>query len=402
MALYRIIFVDDEQKILDGLRRLLRSQRKEWDMVFVSSGTEALARLQQECFDVIVTDMRMPEMDGFTLLTRVRETWPQMIRIILTGHTELESMLKIFPVAHQFLHKPCEVDDLKSAIERSFRLKSYLSNDELRRIIGGIDSLPVLPEVYHELSRMLADENTSFQSLGSTIEQDAGLSAKVLQVVNSALFGLPYRISNISHAIQMLGISTVRNLVMAVSLFSESEGGALQAAGYSPGRERQHALDVAKTAARLLRDKEFSDTAHTAGILHDLGKLVLALYYKEEYAALCRDAMEAGMPVHDLEKKRFGLTHAEAGAYLLGIWGLPYPVVEAVALHHKAELLDHEHFPVGTAVFLANQFVHAAEKSPGDISVSEVVLDVGLAFEDVGAGDLFRLNPNEPVEVYVS
>ena len=397
--MYRIIFVDDEQRVLDGLRRLLRPQRREWEMVFAKSGAEALEKIAAENFDVIVSDMRMPEMDGFALLTRIREQWPHMIRIILTGHTEMEAVLKIIPVAHQVLHKPCEVTDLKSAIERSFRLKSYLSNDELLRIIGGIDSLPILPEVYDELTRQLADENTSFHALGDTIEKDAGLSAKVLQIVNSALFGLPHKVSNISHAIHMLGINTVKNLVMAVSLYPDGAS-SYSAAKLSLAHERQHALYVGKTAASLLKDKELADTAQTAGILHDIGKLVLALYYKKEYGTLIDKAKQGERELYELEQDHFGLTHAEAGAYLLGIWGLPYAVVEAVALHHKPELIDHEYFPAGTAVFLANQLAHVAEKSHSDTALEERIArivsttELQACFEK----DVFRLESHKSLQ----
>ena len=138
----RVLFVDDEPRILEGLRRMLRVQRQEWEMAFAPGGEAALALMEAAPFDVIVSDMRMPEMDGATLLTKVRDRFPQVVRIVLSGHTELSTTLRVVPVAHQFLAKPCDAGTLRVAIERACHLKGLLSDDSIRRTVGALRDLP--------------------------------------------------------------------------------------------------------------------------------------------------------------------------------------------------------------------------------------------------------------------
>jgi DNA-binding NtrC family response regulator len=151
-----ILFVDDEQQILDGLKDLLRKQRKQWTMVFALGGEAALRELQQQPFDVVVSDMRMPGMDGATLLTRVKELYPSSARIILSGHAERDSIVRALPVAHQFLNKPCDAALLRMVVERACELQRLLQNEKIRCLIGKLDKLPSVPHTYWELTRVAA------------------------------------------------------------------------------------------------------------------------------------------------------------------------------------------------------------------------------------------------------
>ncbi len=122
MSKKTVLFVDDELNVLEGLRTRLHRQRSKWEMVFVQSGREALERLAQGDVDVLVTDMRMPEMDGVTLLKRAQEEYPRVVRIVLSGHAELEAALRAIHVAHQFLSKPCEAGVIENVVERAVLL----------------------------------------------------------------------------------------------------------------------------------------------------------------------------------------------------------------------------------------------------------------------------------------
>ncbi|MBC8317540.1 MAG: response regulator [Desulfobulbaceae bacterium] len=122
MAKKRILFVDDEPNILVGLRRMLRSLRKEIDMEFAESGKEALQVMSKASFDVVVSDMRMPGMDGAELLTEVRRLYPDTIRIILSGYAAAEAIMRTETIVHQFLHKPCEPQNIKDTLLRSCQL----------------------------------------------------------------------------------------------------------------------------------------------------------------------------------------------------------------------------------------------------------------------------------------
>ena len=215
----RVLFVDDEPRILEGLRRMLRSQRHDWELAFAPGGETALALMEASPFDVIVSDMRMPGIDGAALLCRVREKYPQVVRIVLSGHTELSTALRVVPIAHQFLAKPCDAQMLRVAIERACHLRALLSDEHIRRTVAALGDLPSLPRTYEALTQALADPDTSLQKVAKIIEQDVGISAKVLQLVNSAFFGVSHSMTNIQSAVSYLGINTLKSLVLSVEIF---------------------------------------------------------------------------------------------------------------------------------------------------------------------------------------
>jgi len=352
-----ILFVDDEPRILAGLQRMLHGQRHEWDMVFVPGGEEALAELRSAPFDVIVSDMRMPGMDGATLLGRVREQFPNIVRIVLSGHTELEAALRTVPVAHQFLAKPCEADVLREVVERALNLHRLLKSEVLHRTIGHMGTLPSLPLAYAALTKALVDPDVALQTIAGIVEHDVAMCAKVLQLVNSGFFGLPRRVASVQTAVSYLGINMLKNLMLSVEVFHafESRG---DLAGFSLEVLQRHALLTGNIASRLLAEKRLAEDAFMAGILHDVGKLVLATRLREHFARVLAATRENGRPLHVVERELGSSTHAEIGAYLLGLWGLPYPIVEAVAYHHGPAPEGQSGFDIAAAVRIADQLAH--------------------------------------------
>ena len=322
---------------------MLRPQRHEWEMAFAPGGEAALALMEASPFDVIVSDMRMPGMDGATLLCHVREHYPQMVRIVLSGHTELSTALRVVPVAHQFLAKPCDAEMLRVAVERACHLKALLSDDSIRRTVTALGDLPSLPRTYEALTQALADPDASLQKVAKIIEQDVGVSAKVLQLVNSAFFGIAHSMTNIQSAVSYLGINTLKNLVLSVEIFRAFKP-QRELPGFSLEELQHHAQLTAHIAARLPVPKHLADIAVVAGMLHDVGKLILAWKLSEHFEKMLAEALGAHCPVYKVEEREDGFSHAEIGAYLLGLWGLPYSVVEAVALHHGPNRVPHQNF----------------------------------------------------------
>ena len=361
----RIIFVDDEPRILEGIRRMLRPMRREWEMVFVGGGEAALAELKVAPFDVIVSDMRMPGMDGATLLKHVQERFPNVVRIVLSGHTDPEAALRAVPVAHQFLSKPCDAEALQAVVQRACSLKAFLSDETVRGAIGQVDVLPSVPRLYMAVSRALADPDSSLDDIANVVEQDAAMCAKILHLVSSAFFGIPRRVGNIHQAVTYLGTSMIKNIVLSVEVFRTwSESGKL--AGFSIDAEQSHALLTSRIAMRIMGDKSKAEDAFMAAMLHDVGKLILATYLPDEFARVIENRREQARPMHVIEQEVCGVTHAEVGAYLLGIWGLPYPIVEAVAYHHAPTRVPHERFEILDAVHVANLLAREHESaSPG-------------------------------------
>lgn len=346
----RLLFVDDEPRILEGLESMLRSERKQWAMVFVTSGEAALAELAAAPIDIIVSDIRMPQMDGITLLKQVRDRFPRTARIVLSGHTDMEETIRSIDMAHQFLSKPCEASTLKQVLDRTCRLRDLLSDEALHQAIGSIGSLPSVPRLYHALLEALADPQTTLQDVQGIIEQDVGLCAKVLQLVNSAFFGMPRPVLNIRDAVQCLGVSLLKSIILALESMDKLGASSILEA-HTLEELRQHSALTASIAARICPDQARLDEVFTAAFLHDVGCLVMASVPLESTSGV---APETSSLLGYLERYVGGVTHAEIGAYLIGLWGLPLPIVEAIAYHHHPERLAHEGTTALVIVYLAN------------------------------------------------
>ena len=332
----RVLFVDDDRAILDGLRVALHRRRGEWDMVFTDGAVAALAQCAQQGFDVIVTDMRMPQVDGAALLSELQQTYPDAVRIVLTGHTEVEAGLRTVPTAHQYLVKPCGRDVLVGVIQRACQLRATLKNDRVRRLLGGIGGLPAAPLSHRRLTAALAQPGRPLADVAASIELDIALSAKVLQLANSSFIGLGRSMSSVSEATSYLGASMLRKAVHSFTgpdtprVEAAREGGVVETL-------QRHSLHVARIARRLAASPRAAEDAFTAGILHEVGRLFLATHMPAEFAASLERAADNDEPLVTVEKAMFGASHAELGAYLLGIWGLPRSIVDAVGGHHTLD-----------------------------------------------------------------
>ena len=272
-----ILFVDDEPMLLDGLRRMLRGMRDQWEMTFAEGGGAALEILKNKPVDVVVTDMRMPGIDGVQLLSQVRVLYPQIVRIILSGTTDKDMILKSIDAVHQFLTKPCDPDTLKTTIARACALRDTLTEKSLVNVVTGIDSLPSLPDLYTEVVKEVNSPNGSLNRVGEIIAKDVGMSAKILQLVNSSFFGLPQHVATPTRAVNLLGLETVKSLILSVKIFSQFGNSDLP--GYSISSLWDHCMATGSIAKAIAKEKgmapEGPDEAFTAGLLHDVGKLVL-------------------------------------------------------------------------------------------------------------------------------
>lgn len=332
----RVLFVDDETNVLQGLARMLRPMREKWEMAFAESGEEALGLLTRGDFHVIVTDMRMPGMDGSRLLEQVKELYPHMVRIILSGHSDPVMILKSVGAAHQYLAKPCEAALLINTVEKSLNLKQLLSTPQVRALVAGLGTLPSLPSLYSQILAELQAQDPSPQKVGHIVARDVAMTAKILQLVNSAFFGLFKEVRHPVEAVRYLGIETIKALVLSFHLFEQLQPAPLE--GFSGQKLWEHSFEAAKAAKRIAwsetHDPATSDSAFTAGLLHDTGRLVLATSLPEQYGLLLHKARENKKPLWQAELGALGASHAEVGAYLMGIWGLPQDIVEATAFHH--------------------------------------------------------------------
>lgn len=364
----RILFVDDEPDILQSLEDLLRKYRREMEMVFAGSGEAALEKLHKAEFDVVVSDMRMPGMDGATLLQKVKDNYPDVIRIILSGHAEKNVIFTAMPVFHQFLAKPCDAETLCNVIERSCRLRTLLTDETLRKQIGSLERLPSLPKVYWGLMDVMSKPDVSMATIAGFIEQDSAMSAKMLQVVNSACFSLARSISRIDHAVTYLGMDLVKSLALTVHVFTT----LAEHSEIAPFDSLQkHAVRTARVAKQLLRGEQ-AQQAFTSALLHDVGHLILAICIPERYKVIVETSRSENRLLHEVEMEVLGFTHAEVGAYLLGLWGLPFTIVEAVAFHHNPSGAGEKTFGVTSATALADSLVDSLTTSKALVDLAHL------------------------------
>jgi len=368
----RLLFVDDESFVLQGLQRTLHGMRGQWEMTFVGGGEEALEALGRESYDAIITDMRMPRMDGAQLLEKVKQLYPEVVRIVLSGQANRETILRSLGPAHQYVSKPCDPQELKLRLAQAFAMRDLLQNSAVRALVSGLKSIPSLPGLYYEIQAELQSEDASLKKIAEIVSKDAGMTAKILQLANSAFMGARYDISSPTQAVTLIGTEMVRALVLSVHVFSQFK----DATTSDCATLWEHSIAVACLAQRIASGersaKTLVDESFTAGILHEIGKLVLLAEMPKAYSELLASIAEKPAALAVAERQRFGCTHADLGAYLMSIWGLPHSLVHAVAYHDRPAESVEKTFSSLTVVHGADAIVSS---SNGTLIVQDVQLD---------------------------
>ncbi len=337
----KILFVDNDVNVREKLKKQLFSMRVVWDMVFVESGEEALKLLESTSYDVVVSDMHMQKMNGVELFDIVMKEYPGIVRIMHSGNSDRKMAEDSVRCTHQFLLKPCEPEIIKYTIERTCKLQDLTKNESLNQIITRIKNLPSLPELYNRITQEIQSHDHSLEKVGSLISQDISLSAKILQLVNSAYYSLPQQIVDPKHATIYLGSEIVKAVVLSNHIFTSFTDEA-EALGFNITQMWNHSMNVGIVSGEIARaehaKKDEVEEAIIAGVLHDIGKLVM-LKVPETYKEILSFVEYTGSDFVDAEYAVMKISHAELGAYLLGLWGIPDSVVEIVAFHHEPSSL---------------------------------------------------------------
>lgn len=353
----RVLFVDDEPNVLSAIRRMLRSKHKEWDMTFAESGEMALALFQDNSFDVVISDIRMPGMDGAELLQKIKDSYPNTIRIALSGQVGLNEVIRSIRAVHQYISKPCEAQELVNKIEGAIKSRNILSDQKMQKLVTEIDALPVIPGVFKSIEEELSAPEPSINKVAELISLDVGLVAKILKLINSPYFGLPSQIGSIFQAITMLGLDTIKALVLGTHLFSMHDDKLLS--NFSLAMLWEHSFRVSNIARMIAEyeglEREKLVQVRMTGLLHDVGKLVLASGFPDKYQEVLRLVSEEDKPLFKCENDVFGTTHAQVGAYLMGLWGMSGEIVYGIGSHH---LYDENDFSVSMLVSVADMIDH--------------------------------------------
>jgi len=374
----RVLLVSREALAFLELERKFQAPPAAWELLLATTGPKALDLLAREPIDVLVCDVLTPGLDGAQLLTEVMRRHPQVVRIVLSGQSDREAQLRLLGPAHQYLSKPCDPHQLREVVERAVALRSMLADEQLKQLISRLHSLPCLPSRYVQLLHELRSEDPSLDKVGEIISRDMGLSAKILQLVNSAFFGLAQPVADPLEAAAYLGIETVKALVLSIQVFCLFQRATIKE--FSFENLWNHCWVTGVLAKRIAvaenLDAKTADQCFVAGLLHDAGKLVIAYGLPDQFRASLTMARQKKIPLWQAERETLGSTHAEIGAYLLALWGLPNSVVEPVALHHRPAFCRHEQLSPALAVHVANSLDH--DRYAGDAQHSSSHLDHDL------------------------
>jgi HD-like signal output (HDOD) protein/CheY-like chemotaxis protein len=356
----RVLCVDNNPDELALLRRMLGRMKGDWIIECADNGPLAIQKMFQSPFDVVVSNFLMPNMNGAQLLEQVMKHFPQTVRIMLSGYFDWTATPKLMNAAHQYLCKPCDLAELQETISRALFLRDVLNNKQLQRVVSQIQCLPSMPSLYIELVDELNHPQPSTQQIAEIISRDLGMCAKMMQLVNSAYFGLPQRITDPKESVLYLGLETVKALVLSLQIFSSFDRSKVDEQFFD--RLWNHCWSTGNLAKWIslqeTSESHLVDQAFLAGLLHDVGKLVLVTGLPNQFRAALALQQEKRSADWQAEQEIFGCSHAEVGAYLLGLWGLPNSIVEAVALHHRPGDCSSQNFSTVAAVHIANAIEH--------------------------------------------
>lgn len=354
--LVRILAVVRQPEALQDLANEMRRTQPGWILEFAENPSRALQRIAHKNYDAVISDLGIPSQSGLDFLQKVRERCPDVLRIIWTSHASWQLGLQLLGLVHQHLTRADSPAVLIEHLQSSLSVGHHLKSAALRRIIGQVQSLPSIPALYFELLQVLRAPDSDANNVAAIISRDLAMTAKMLKLANSPFFGLDHQITNPVEAVIQLGVETVERLVLLIQIFSLFKN--VDLGFFSTERLWSHSWDCGRLARRVAELEQHSTEAAnlitTAGLLHDVGKLLLATAFAHDFQQALNCAHEQNIPLWQAEQNVFGASHADVGAFLLSLWGLPDRIVEAVLRHHQPGACSSSPLCPAGCVHLAN------------------------------------------------
>jgi putative nucleotidyltransferase with HDIG domain len=357
----KLLFAPADPRTYRAWEAALRSYQDSWEAHLVLDGATAHKKLAETQWDAVVAHLAAE--NGLSLLTEARESYPEAVRIGVVTHRQLRAPHPSF--VHQVVSDPLDLKELEVALERSCRLRDLLRGERICQTVGELGELPSAPGAYLRLVEKLNRAETSVGEIAEIIEGDVGTSARLLQLVNSIIFRTSREIVTVKMAASFLGLDVIKNVVLSMEAFQAFEK-IPAIPGFSLDKLQAHCRLTAAIAAQMQLPGDVRDAALVAALLHDIGKLVLAYKMPDRFARLVARAHAEEKPLHQIEEELWGITHAEVGAYLLGLWGIPLRITEAIAYHHAPATVPHHRFDALAALYVANLLAHESEATVGD------------------------------------
>ncbi|TIH16547.1 HDOD domain-containing protein [Marinifilum sp. JC120] len=354
-----ILFIDADKSQLEYLEKNLSTMKKRWNIQFASTAEEAMDFLRTCPFDVIASDFCVDGFQGHELLEEIKNRQPGSIRFIISESINSENCLQYIGYAHQFITKPYVGSELIAKIKKSLRLKNIFLNERAAKAIASIEDLPSMPDLFMKLERELGKDDVLISNIGKMIGEDMSMTAGLLKLVNSPFFGLYSKVTKPEQAVTLLGLDNLKGLVLGIHLFNSKGSDKIDFSIEELGKHCQYTALMARAIVKAEGgSNELAEHTFLAGFLHDIGKLVLATSYPEEYGTILSIVREDNLPVQEAEKDILGFTHAEVGAYLLAIWGFDEDIIEAIYCHHEPQRLGSVDLSPAVAIHVANSFDH--------------------------------------------
>lgn len=329
----RALFVGDRAQLRSRVQVLLDDAGARVELSYAPTGAAAIAALADERWDVVVADRDLPGARGEEVLTHVRDHHPSTIRVIVAGPADHQHTALGPAVAQVQLTEPIEPGAMRDVVVRSCALANVLAHKELQRVVGKPERLPSAPQVFWDLSRAIADATSTTEDIAVVVERDPALSAKVLQLTNSAYFGLSARVASIHQAVTYVGVEVLKALSLTAHIFCTLDDTPVP--GLSIAQFQRSSLLGARLARLFVQDVRRSEEAFSSALVRDIGKIVVAMSAPDRFAEVVSTVRNGGHAFHDVERRVLGFSHGEAGAYLLGLWGLPAVFLEVAAWHHE-------------------------------------------------------------------
>ena len=328
-----VLFVDDEKQILKSIKRMFIDS--DYKMFFAESGGDALDILSNNQVDIVISDMKMPEMDGYELLKKIKNLYPSVIRIILSGYSDEDIIYKSIHsnLVKLYIFKPWKTEELKNTIDDIFKIREFLNNKNILDIINSINNLPTIPNTYLKLTDAI-DHDLYLEDITKIIEGDPSVSSQILHIANTAFYGI--KTGSIKNAILNLGLSNIKNIVLTSEIFNNCT-----LASNEKETLWKHSSLTNKLLIEMyksLLNKAIAEDCYSAGLLHDIGKILIASNFPDQYKQFSSlKKLKSDSPEYELEKDLFNITHNELGAYLLNWWEIPSSIVEVALFHDEPE-----------------------------------------------------------------
>ncbi|HLP77152.1 MAG TPA: response regulator [Candidatus Paceibacterota bacterium] len=382
----RILIVGDHLALEEEYNSSFIAADCTWTAEFARTGAEAIAWVSRSIFDAVFTNVSLPDTTGVEVLDKIALLQPKALRIIQSLIGDTGDTLNCLGRAHHHIAGPCDLAKISSLLHQALTMESWLPSETVQGLLAKLPLVPSPPSVYFQIVDKLESPDTSVEDVANVIAQDPAITAKLLQLANSAAFGLQSPVSNPVDAVSYVGMETTQALVLLAHTFASFD--QRQFGDFSIEALWQHSVWTGHFARRIAltegHDPELVAQAFVAGLLHDIGKLLFAANLPKDFAAALKMARSQSRALWEVEAQILGANHAEVGGCLLGIWGLPAPIVDAVAYHHFPIRLLTQAFSPLTATFAANIFEHSVRQD--EATSEEIALDPEY-LKNVGLGE---------------